>query len=74
MDNNSLKNLINNLGLTSEYATNKNWLGFFERKTKFTESLVTEALAFFTNFFKDDMNDFIIANSYYLIQIAYIKN
>ena len=58
--------ILVDLELTIGYGSNKNWVGFFERKTKFKKEVLLEAISFFLDFFENEINDFIIATSYYV--------
>lgn len=66
MDTSFYNNIILQTNILNGYGISDHWIGYSERKNKFYKHILIEGVNFFLNFFKNDINDFVVAVSYYI--------
>ncbi len=58
--------ILNNVNLHDGYALSNNWIGYFERNKRFEMKYIREAITFFEDFFKSEIENIVVATSLYI--------
>jgi hypothetical protein len=67
MVKNNYNQIISDVLHFSDFGcSSDNWIGYFERNKRFNKKIANEVVSFFSNYFKDELNDFVIAVSYFV--------
>ena len=67
MVDNSYNQIISDVLRFSDFGcSSDNWIGYFEGNKRFNKKIAHEIVSFFSNYFKDELNDFVIGVSYFV--------